>query len=234
MKSQNYDIEQYAEKVPQYYDQKIPELLRKYLVKKKYKALLDCGCGDGALIYSLKNEKLLNAQSTYAIDLSQKRINLVKEMNPEIKAYKDDAETLKNIPTNSIDFFVSTQVIEHVDHKKMADSIDRVTRKGAIVYISTVFKKSWGWYFYRYRGKWVLDPTHVREYQKDEELTSLFKNKFKLLENTKELIWFSLGGFLLPRLKVKDRRLNLFSKIIKKIKMPVPGYYYWEIVFQKK
>ena len=112
-----------------------------------------------------------------------------------------------------------------------------MSKSGSIIYLSTVFKKWYGWYFYRNNGKWVLDPTHLREYKKDAELFDFVdKNTFEILESRKKLIFFPLMDFFMKRLNIKNREIynNKFLELIRKIKRPVPGYYNWEIVLHKK
>jgi len=109
-------------------------------------------------------------------------------------------------------------------------------RNHGIVYISTVFKKWYAWYFYRNKGKWVIDPTHKREYVRDEELLELFdKEKFKLLENKKSLLFFPVLDFFVKRLNISNRNFynKLLFKILRKIRVPILGYYNWEIVLKK-
>lgn len=129
-------------------------------------------------------------------------------------------------------------VIEHVDDKKLLRSIDSVMKKNGIAYITTVFKKSYGWYYNRRDGKWVMDITHLREYIKDEELMGLIdKKKFSILESKKSLIWFPVADFITRRLIIKNRKFfteNLLVRLLQKIKIPVIGYYTWEIVLRKK
>lgn len=231
------NIEEYASLSPQFYNYEVPPLLKKYLSLKNYITFLDCGCGDGAMLYALKKEGYFKKIKTVAaLDLSKSRVALVKKLHPNIHTYVDSAEEMSTIKSNSVDFFISTQVIEHVDDKKMPDSIYRVTKKNGIVYISTVFKKWYGWYFYRNLGKWVLDPTHLREYGKDRELLKHFSSKkFKLLENKKTLQWFPLVHFFLKRINIKKRKLadNVIASTLSKIKIPIFGYYNWELVFKK-
>lgn len=231
------NIEKYAKISPQYYNYDVPELLKKYLNLKSYTTLLDCGCGDGSLLYALKVSGLLRkAKTIKAIDFSKNRIALARKISNQIKAKVDNAESMKTVKSDSVDLFISTQVIEHVDDKKMVNSIHRITKTNGIIYISTVFKKWYGWYFYRNQGRWVLDPTHLREYSKDKELLSLFdKRKFKLLENKKTLQWFSILHFFLRRLNIANRKVfsNFFFNFLGKLKIPILGYYNWEIVFKK-
>ena len=48
------DIEKYSSKAPQYYSENVPDLLKKIIETQNLKTLLDCGCGDGNLLYALK------------------------------------------------------------------------------------------------------------------------------------------------------------------------------------
>jgi len=230
------NIENYSKIAPQYYDDYISEFLIKYLKDSRYNNILDCGCGDGSLLYALNKFGYLNNKKVYAIDLSRRRIELVRKISKTIIASVDNAEELKTIDDNSIDFFISTQVIEHIDDKKMIEQINKKVKPDGVIYISTVFKKWYGWYFYRNNNKWVIDPTHLREYVSDNNLLSLFnKNKFKLLENTKRLHWFPITDFFIKRMSLKNRKLyeNYLMKLVRKIKIPVLGYYHWELVFKK-
>ena len=74
-------------------------------------------------------------------------------------------------------------------------------KKEGFLYVSSVIKKSWAIYKYRNKGKFVLDPTHEREYRSKEEFLNLFKNKFKLLKlkiypvKRKKIITFTIPGY---------------------------------------
>ena len=88
------------------------------------------------------------------------------------------------IKSNSLDFIVSNQVIEYIyNHEKVISEAFRILQKKGIFYISTVFKKWYGWYFYRSNGRWVLDPTHVREYKDTNDLMLIINNiGFKVIK----------------------------------------------------
>jgi len=230
------NIEKYSQIAPQYYSEEIPSILKKYLEKKEFTTILDCGCGDGSLLYSLNKARYFDDKKVLAMDLSKNRIELVKKIAGNIIANVDSAEDMKTINDNSIDFFMSTQVIEHVDDRIMIKKIEEKVRSGGIVYISTVFKKWYGWYFYRNGKKWVLDPTHLREYSSDSQLLNLFdKNKFKLLEEKKHLQWFPVSDFFVKRMGLGNRKLyeNKIMRMLRKIRIPIFGYYNWEIVLEK-
>jgi 2-polyprenyl-3-methyl-5-hydroxy-6-metoxy-1,4-benzoquinol methylase len=234
----NNDLEKHSEKFIQYYGIPIPSLLEKYLKLSKYKSIIDCGCGDGVLLYSLMRNGYLKNKVINAIDLSKKRLENVKKLNGSVNARVDSAEKLRTVRDGSIDFFISTQVIEHVDDKKMLNSIYRVLKKNGTAYVTTVFKKWYGWYFYRRKGKWVLDVTHLREYEREDELLKLIDDKrFIILEMQKHLIWFPVMDFVLRRLSISNNKFfvnNIVLQQIRKISVPIIGYYDWEIVFKKK
>jgi 2-polyprenyl-3-methyl-5-hydroxy-6-metoxy-1,4-benzoquinol methylase len=231
------DIEHYSQTSRHYYDASIPPMLDSYLRSSDYQTLLDSGCGDGSLLFALKQGKFLQGKSVYAVDLSENRIQLVRQIDDAIVATVDNAETLRSVPDGSIDFFISTQVIEHINDSRFIATMARVVRANGIVYLTTVYKKWFGWYFYRSNRKWALDPTHLREYRSDDELfRHVSADEFQILESRKTLLWFPLMDFFIRKLDVKNRQLyqNAFASFLRKIKIPIIGYYLWEIVLQRK
>ena len=171
-----------------------------------------------------------------AIDLSESRIRRIKLIDPNIHAMVDNVEVLLTVPDQSVDLLVSTQVIEHVDDKKTFQAISRVLKKDGRIYLSTVFKKWYGWYFYRNNGRWVLDPTHLREYYEENQLMGLiFSNGFQVLENRKSLFWFPVADFFIKWAGVANR--NFYEKkivsLLRRIQVPILGYYNWELVLKK-
>lgn len=219
------NIETYAKKHPQKFTQTISvsDLLKKYLPKKKQYVFMDCGCGDGALLFSLMKAKLLANAQVIACDLSFLRLQRLKKhcqsffKKQSLKIVVDDAQALRKIAKDSVDYLVSTQVIEHVDDQKMLKAINKVLKKNALAYLSTVFKKKWAWYFYRNQNRWVLDPTHLREYTSDQELLKKIKAaKLKLITQQKQPLVY---------------RWKIFHKF--SISIPIPGYYHWELVVKK-
>ncbi|MBA4319153.1 MAG: class I SAM-dependent methyltransferase, partial [Flavobacterium sp.] len=168
-------IEEYADNHPQSYSNEIPKALENILLNNNFNSILDAGCGDGSLIRAIVERRVAKRSSITGIDLSRKRIQKIKKIFPQVKLFVDSVENMSKIKSNSVDLLISTQVIEHVDDKKMIKSLARATKKEGIVYLSTVFKKWYGWYPYRANNKWVLDPTHLREYQRFSELTNPLK-----------------------------------------------------------
>lgn len=228
------NIEEYSKIAPQYFTDEAPSLIVKLLKQNVFDKILDCGCGDGSLLYCISKYKLGKKAEVNGIDLSKKRIDIAKKISKKFRIRVDSAETLKTVKTASIDFFISEQVIEHVDDKKMVNTMYRVIKKGGIAYLSTVFKKWYGWYFYRNEIGWVLDPTHLREYQNDKELQKLFKGKFRIIDTSKTLQWFPIVDFFAKRFWRLDRNRSTWTwKAARSIRIPIFGYYIWEMVLER-
>tara|TARA_B100000315_G_C14171536_1_gene404788 strand:- start:138 stop:590 length:453 start_codon:yes stop_codon:yes gene_type:complete len=140
------------------------------------------------------------------------------------------------LPDASIDFLISTQVIEHVQNDSdMVSEIHRILAPNGTVYLSTVFKRWYGWYFYRCNGKWTLDPTHLREYTHDDQLLDILKKRgFDVVQNKKTRDGRPLLDAITRRLgggrKIYENRV---FKRLRRFCIPIPGYYIWEIVCTK-
>jgi len=230
------DIEEYS-KYKQFYTEEIPELLLRYLTKFSWKTYLDLGCGDGSLLYALNKKGYLNNKVVYAVDLSESRIGLVKKINRNFICLVGDACNIKDIQDNSVDFLVSEMLVEHIGNDDdLIKEIGRVLKRDGIVYLSTIFKKWYGWYFYRCNGRWTADPTHLREYSKDSQLIDIFtKYGFEVVESKKTLAKRSLVDFVLKRTGC-DRTIFIshpFLQFIRNFSIPIFGYYNWEIICKK-
>ena len=230
------NIEEYAEKHKHLYLDIIPNVLADILEKEKWHSFVDLGCGDGSLLNALNNRNFIHNKEVYAVDLSQKRINNVKLINDNFKCIVSDATNVKALENNSIDIVVSTQVIEHVDDEKMINEFNRVLSKNGIIYLTTVYKKKYAWYFYRNsEGERVLDPTHLREYSNDKELIQFFKKNDLVVElNNKRILRYSLLNFFIKKLKIDRNKALKFNFLSKFLMIPIPGYYIWELVLKRK
>ncbi len=229
------DAAEYS-KYTQLYTDDVPEMLSSILRQRNWESCIDLGCGDGALLRALTHGGYLEGKSVHAVDLSESRLELVSQINPEIICLTADACDVP-VPDSSVDVVMSTQVIEHVeDDAKMAKEFFRIAAPNATVYVATIFKKWYGWYFYRCNGKWTIDPTHVREYNKDSQLLDALTDAgLEIVDSKKTLDGRSIMDAGLKRLKVS--RTVYDNKVLKRFRsfrLPIPGYYIWEVVCKKK
>ena len=231
-----------------FYDVEIPNLLKKAIELKNKEEfnIVDLGCGDGRLLYSLQANNLLkNSKKIVGIDKSPIRIEKFKKILPQSDSIISDVCSLDLIGKESFDIIVSSQVIEHVtDDNQMLKEIWRLLKPDGIAYISSVIKKRYGFYIYRVNGKIRLDPTHVREYSSEEEFSNLIKkNKFKILDIETKSIRYPLIE-LLTRLLIRIGIVSESStqkmyvekkwmKITKKINVPIIGYQSIEVLCKK-
>ena len=181
-------FKEYSEKHVHFIDLSVPEmledLLRRLNWQNKQYSLIDLGCGDGRLLYALYSKGLLkNASRIVGVDISKERIERMRKLCPFAEGLISDVQDLKQIPDNSFDAVISTQVIEHVpDDSRMLKDVYRILKPCGYLYISTVVKKRYDFWVYYEKGKgFKPDPTHVREYKSEEELLELLKrNSFTI------------------------------------------------------
>ena len=229
------DLEEHSERTHVYVDE-IPPSLSVLLEETAWQHCLDLGCGDGALIAAMHNQGYLDGKLVYAVDASESRIDSVRKISPEIRCIVGDACDTQ-MEDGSIDLLISTQVIEHVSSDDdMVKEMHRLLRSDGTLYLTTIIKKRYGWYFYRCNGKWTLDPTHVREYTNESELLDILRNYgFEILDNQKTLESRPILDAVLRRIHApRDVYKNLLLKPLRKVRIPIPGYYTWELVCQKR
>jgi 2-polyprenyl-3-methyl-5-hydroxy-6-metoxy-1,4-benzoquinol methylase len=226
------DKKKYSSKFIHYYGLKVPELLRYALSISNVHFLCELGVGDGALLEALNREKLLYARYIYGVDISKERLERAKDILPMVEFLHKD---LRHTGLMGIDFVICNQVIEHIENReRVISSIYDMLGSNGVCYLSTVFKKPWAWYFYRNKGKWVLDPTHVIEYTHESQLIDDIKKYFEILINKKELQWFPVTDFILKRLGFgNDCYNNPIFRALRKIRIPILGYYEWILVLRK-
>jgi 2-polyprenyl-3-methyl-5-hydroxy-6-metoxy-1,4-benzoquinol methylase len=221
----------------QFYSEDIPLLILRYLDAFEWQSLLDIGCGYGAFLFALSKLGYLQKKSVYAIDLHKDKIDQAQNIDKDFSCHVDDAKHLKTIEENQIDFVISSQVIEHIDDdQQMIKTISRVLKRDGCCYLSTVFKTKYAWYFYRNNGRWMLDPTHIREYTHEEQLLGKIRNcGFKVLENRKTLIQYPILELLLRKLN-PDRDIfhSKLLRVLRKVRLPVIGYFCWELIIKNE
>ena len=130
--------------------------------------IADIGAGDGSVLYALSRHGRLGAKS-YAIDASPERVAAAVEAAPDVVGVVADATSLP-LEDKSVDGVICSQVIEHVpDSPHVVGEIARILRPGGWWYVGSVLRGPHSWWIYRRDGRWLLDPTHVREYSSEEE-----------------------------------------------------------------
>jgi len=178
-------------------------------VIKNSKRILDLGCGDGGIITAISNT--FKDKELFGVDISPRRIGgLVKRIPHGQFVCGDVCKTA--LKERFFDLIISTQVIEHLENDcDFVKEVERLLKPAGYLYVTSVIKKPWAVYIYRNNGKFVLDPTHVKEYKHKEEFLDLFKEGFRLV------------------------KLNIFPVERKKIfTVKIPGYYIIETLWQKR
>ncbi len=236
------DFEKYSKENIHFYNSLAPKILADLIKKTNPISIADFGCGDGAILYDLGRIGLLeNTKEIFAVDLSEERIRRIKDnFNFNVKTICSSADDVKTIRDESVDLAICTQVIEHVpNEQRLLGEIRRTLKPGGFMYISSVVKKWYGWYFYRANGKWVLDPTHLREYSSAGQFCDLISDSEFKINSFKLSIFRPSVGNALRRLFIKsgllkeDNKSGKIYNLISKLKIPIPGYYIMEVIAQK-
>jgi hypothetical protein len=112
-------------------------------------------------------------------------------------------------------------------------------------YISSVIRKRPGIWIYRNNGKWVLDPTHLREYASDKDFELLLSRNRLLAVKTKVTLCRFPVLDMPIRLLIKigllapERARSLFVKhrflnTLRGVSFPLPGFYIIEVICRKR
>lgn len=237
-------FEKYSRSFLHFHTKSVPNLIIKYLPQKKF-SIADFGAGDGVILVGLQlGGYLTNATSILAIDISSERCDRLKQYT-NFSVLCSDVTNIPTLASKSVDYIICTQVIEHVDQYKLLNEIRRVLRDDGKLYIASLIKKWYGWWYYRTTdGKWAIDPTHLREYSSQKEFEGIMKNSgFKVLETTLTPLRLSIVEFLVRRVIVpllKPRDANSFFLrhkfgyfLKEKLNLHPPGYHIIEVVAKK-
>ena len=130
-------------------------------------------------------------------------------------------------------------VMEHVpDEGTYLDEMRRMLRPGGNAYLTTVFKKTWAWYFRRRDGGTVLDTSHLREYTDLDAFLRLVTEtgRFRVLALERRLLWFPLLDPVLFRLVRRYPGLRTRRTLLRGLRaprVPIPGYYSLDVVLER-
>jgi len=232
------DVERYADEHPNYFVDEIEPHLAEWLPRVAFTTLLDAGCGDGSLLAALHRRGHLKGRRAIGVDLSQTRVEIARRHVPGLEARVDDVETLGTVEGAGVDFVISTQVLEHVDDARMLRAIGRVLAPGKLAYVSTVAKRPWARFIWRTpEGRWALDPTHVREYERDDELLDLLDAAgLELVDQRKTPVAYPVVDFVVRRLGVQQRGVFARPRLraLRGLRVPIPGYWIWSLVLRRR
>jgi ubiquinone/menaquinone biosynthesis C-methylase UbiE len=227
--------ERYTETAIHFDVERLPALLTRALPSGPL-ALADLGCGDGPLFAALARDGVIDeSRPVYAVDLEADRLARVAHRVPWIRTIVASADSVPEIPDGALDAVVSTMVMEHVpDEDAYLGEIHRLLRPGGRAYVTTVYKKSWAWYFRKRDGESVLDTSHLREYTDLAAFRALVEGSgLRDVALERRLLWFPLVDPVLFRVGGKLASHPRLLRILRAPRVPIPGYYALEIVVER-
>lgn len=237
-------FETYSRTFLHFHTEEVPELLIKYLPKGTF-SLVDLGSGDGTLLVALqRGGYLLRASNVSAVDLSAERCERLRQ-SVDFNVFCSDVTDVPDLISGSFDYVICTQVIEHVDQEKLLTEIKRILRTDGIVYIASLVKKWYGWWYYRtIDGKWAVDPTHLREYASKDDFEKVIQEAgFEIIETKLSPLKLSLLEFIVRRIIVPlfhPQNVNDFflkyrfaNWLRNSVNIRPPGYYIVESINKK-
>ena len=202
-------------------------------------ALADLGCGDGPLFMALTRDGHIGPdRPVWGVDLEAPRLERVHRRFPHVSTLVAPADAVPTIASGSLDFVISTMVMEHVpDEVQYLDEVRRLLRPGGRTYLTTVFKRCWAWYFRKRNGESVLDTSHLREYGDLEAFRDLVMGggRFRrLLTLELEPMWFPILDPLLFRLAQRSGLGNHpgLLRLLRAPRLPIPGYFAIHVVLE--
>ena len=227
--------ERYTETAIHFDVERLPRLLARSFPRGPL-ALADLGSGDGPLFAALEREGFIGAsRPVYAVDLEPARLARVKVRFHWITTVVASADSVPEISDGTLDVVVSTMVMEHVpDEAAYLAEIRRLLRPGGRAYVTTVFKKTWAWYFRKRDGESVLDTSHLREYTDLADVRSLVESTgLRILALERRLLWFPLLDPLLFRVGGSLAARPRLLRLLRAPRVPIPGYYSLELVVER-
>lgn len=191
------EFERHAEQSVHFFSRRVPTRLRHVLdALMPGDVVVDIGCGDGQLVWSLlETGALPDGVEVSGVDLSPTRVRRFMALTGK-PAFLANGEDLSGVAGSSVDLCISTMVMEHVpDDGAYAAALARVVRPGGCLFLTTVLRKRGAWYFRKAPdGRRVLDPTHVREYSSvDAVRQTLEQAGFDTMEVGLERLAFPLA-----------------------------------------
>jgi SAM-dependent methyltransferase len=228
----------------------MPPLLRAAAEREPPLVLADLGAGDGGTLWPLDHAGLVG-ETIYAVDISAEHVALCERLSPKVRGIVSDVAHVDELDAESVDAVVSSQVIEHLpDDRVLAPEIARLLRPGGWFYVSSVIRGPHA--FWLYKGKppaperWQLDPTHMREYESEEQFRDALSHpgleldvvrssqlRFPLMDPV-----FRVAALLrlIRREQLPEIYLRLprrFRRLRRTAAVPIPGYRWVEATGRK-
>jgi hypothetical protein len=120
------------------------------------------------------------------------------------------------------------------DERAYLAEIRRVLRPGGRAYVTTVFKRTWAWYFRKRDGESVLDTSHLREYTDLGAFRALVEgSSLRIVALERNRLWFPLLDPVLFRVGGRLRRRRRLLRALRAVKVPIPGYASLEVVVER-
>jgi SAM-dependent methyltransferase len=229
----------------------MPPLLRGTAEAAPPSVLADLGAGDGGTLWPLDHAGLVG-ETIYAVDISAKHVALCERLSPKVHGIVSDVAHVEELPDESVDAVVSSQVIEHLpDDRVLAPEVARLLRPGGWFYVASVIRGPRAFWFYRGKPpapeRWQLDPTHMREYGSEEDFRAALAHpalefdvvrssqlKFPLTDFAVRVV--SRAGVIsaedLPEVYVNGPRW--LARARRAIGVPIPGYRWVEATGRKR
>lgn len=206
------------------------------LIPDKKSQIIDFGCGAGTLLRALEDLGYTNLFGIDFIDAIPKGF-----LKRSTFLYSDLLQS--SLESNSFDAVLSTMTIEHLDENLFQEEVSRVLKPGGIALITSVLKSKFSWYFYKNaKGETVIEPSHLKEYRSMEEFRKIFYKNFEVVLLRAPILRYPLIDPILRLLLAATKNTffkniiekNNFFKIIRKLRVPIPGYRSVEIIVKKK
>jgi len=238
------DFEQHTANDIHFFSRHVPALLASSITASQNNpTIVDVGCGDGHLVWSINEAGLIAVGSNViGIDISPRRIQRFRSLTG-FEAILADGHLMPTLESASVDLALSTMVIEHIpDEHGHAEELARILKPGGLLYLSTVVRKRGAWYFRKAPdGRRVLDPTHLREYSSSSIVLEILESAGFLIKekHLSRLIFPIAYPFIRwihrkwPINDVQRFFLKRSTNWMEKFAVPIPRYRAIEIVAQK-
>ena len=173
------------------YFKKVNQLTNEALKKSNINKALEIGCGPGLSTQKI-SKMLYNSAKLEASEYVGKLVKVAKKNNPKLKIWQEDIYQLKS-KDNSYDLVYLLEVLEHLDHPKVAlAEIRRVLRPNGYLIVGVPREPLWRFLNMArgsYWGSWGNTPGHLNHWSTGSLQNYIEKEFGKVLAVEKPLPW---------------------------------------------